>query len=86
MIYGPLNSGKSILIKGLCRKFLKNFEKTQIMWIPSIENFTGIGLNKKIDDFQLHHFNSDKLTKIIVQYLTSGFGAITSEQRWVGSN
>jgi AAA+ ATPase superfamily predicted ATPase len=66
LIYGPLNSGKSILIKGLCRKFLKNFEKTQIMWIPSIENFTGIGLNKKIDDFQLHHFNSDKLTKIII--------------------
>lgn len=61
-----MNTGKSIFIKGLCRKFFKNYEKTQIMWINSTGKFTSIGLNKKIDEFQLNHFTSEKLTKIII--------------------
>ena len=75
LIYGPSNSGKIEIIKGLCHQFFGKYEKTQVLYIRAREKFQGVDLNRKIDDFQYNYFYSKKFTKIIVfdnfEYLSS---------------
>jgi len=66
LIYGPINTGKMAHLKVLCNQFLGGFEKAQTLFINSNGRFQSVGLNKRIDDFQMSHFHSKKLPKIIV--------------------
>ena len=56
LIYGPSNSGKIEMIKGLCHQFFGKYEKTQVMYIHARGKFQSVDLNRKIDDFQYNHF------------------------------
>ena len=38
-----------MIIKGLCRQFFGKMEKTQTMYINSVEKLNSINLNKKLD-------------------------------------
>jgi len=66
LLCGPLGTGKISFLRGLCHQFFKKMENSQILHISSMGRFLTTGINKKIDDFQLNHFYSKKLTKIII--------------------
>ena len=66
LFYGPLNSEKIYSIKSLSREFFGKVEKIQTLFTNLDGKLKNNELNKKIDDFQLNHFYSKQLTKIII--------------------
>jgi hypothetical protein len=63
-----------MIIKGLCRQFFGKLEKTQTMYISSVERLHSINLNKKLDNFQNSHFCSKIFPKIIILENFESFG------------
>jgi hypothetical protein len=63
-----------MIIKGLCRQFFGKTEKTQIMYINSVEKLHSINLNKKLDNFQNNQFCSKIFPKIIILENFDSFG------------
>ncbi len=66
LFYGPLNSEKIYSIKSLSREFFGKVEKIQTLFLNLDGKLKNSELNKKIDEFQLNHFYSKQLTKIII--------------------
>ena len=74
LIYGPFEVRKMMMIKGLCRQFFGKLEKTQTMYINSVEKFHSLNLNKKLDNFQNSQFCSKTFPKIIILENFESFG------------